>query len=409
MGEKFFRTDLYKKQMDGDIFESSLGLTPLRLSDGDDISVGKNTLTYVERDLSSNFKKRLKQIEYLKSVFLLPGNIETMDSSFVNKSDGSRFIELKVPTEDITYFVKFRTLKIGEVEESTKRFETISTSQCVFGYGYTKARLKDGTLALMRDDNLFSTDGVKIPQQSIEGWDIDNKISMYEIEALYRKVSFMNVLVSNDTNFNRVILNTPRMEYYLFCLDFFAKRFLSKDLLKEWFNVVDKRTDRLNKLTINRLDKRFLVILKSPLEEIRSYMIDKVKAGIVPSLEEAFVILGRDKLWFSVINVKKPISWSDLAKTAIAVEELRNSFETGGGTVIVKSPKQEGTFYRAEDIAKRLHSNYKYNFNLFAMYPHERIFIFHDTPKKTLLSNVSEPMPLTVAKKVISQYHSYKK
>lgn len=409
--ERFFETNISEPQTNDEYTESigederKVELIPRELSHGDKIEVGKNTLTYLENDTSNHAKKALERIEHFKKIYLLPQEIRPEYSYLINEKDGGRFTALSTPEHSI-YFVKFRTLKVGDISESAENFETISTSQCIFGHGSTKAKLEDGSSAIFRQGILESEiNSDPLAPRPITGWDIDDRISIYELEALYRNISFINALASDDTRFNKVILNIPRVEYYLCGLDYYQKGLLSGDLLQEWFHIIDKRTDRLNKLTDNRLLDRYSIFLKSPLDELRSYIINQVTSNSSLVLEDALEILSQDRLWLEIINVKRPISWLDLVETAIASEELRNSFESGSGTAVVKSPKQESTFYRSRDIAKLLHSAYGDNFNLVAMYPHERIIVTHDTPKRTLLSYIPEPMTISSAKSVIRQYN----
>lgn len=411
--EGFFETKVSRKMNSSEeesptVDAERLEIVPVDVSNGQEIVVGKNILTYVESDRSRNAMRVENRVEELKGISVLPKETEMKSNFLVNKEDGGRFIELETK-DNQSYFVKFRTLRVGNSKESRRKSETIVTSSCIFGFGGTKAKLQDGHLESFRNGHLesFSSPNGETLQRVV-GWEAEKRISVYELEAISRITSFINSLVSNSTRFNKVILNTPRVEYYLAGLGLYERGTLSSDLLGSWFNLIDERTDRLNKLFKDRVSSQYAVDFRSPLEELRNYIVSQVKSGQPVDFEDALEVLSQDKLWLEVIAVKCPTSWIDLVETSIAVEELRNSFQTGEDTVVVKSPKQEGTAYLARDIAKLVHAKYGEDFNLVGMYPHEQIVVSHDTATKPLLSHVEEPMSVSFAKQIISLYRPRK-
>jgi hypothetical protein len=385
-----------------------LEIVPISVSNGQEIVVGKNVLTYLESDRSRNAMRVENRVEELKNKSVLPKETEVKSNFLINKNDGGRFIELETK-DNQSYFVKFRTLRIGNPQESQEKFETIVTSSCIFGFGGTKAKLQDGHLESFRNGHLESSSSPNGETlQRVVGWEAEKRISIYELEAISRITSFINSLVSNSTRFNKVVLNTPRVEYYLAGLGLYERGLLSSELFGSWFNLIDERTDRLNKLFKDRVLSQYSVEFRSPLEELRNYIVSQVKSGELVNFEDALEVLSQDKLWFETITVKRPTSWIDLVETSIAVGELRNSFQTGESTVVVKSPKQEGAAYLSRDIAKLVYAKYGEDFNLVGMYPHEQIVVSHDKAVKPLLSHVAEPMSVSSAKKIISLYRPQK-
>ena len=381
---------------------NKLELLPLDVSNNEKIVVGKNTLTYKEQEATKPALRVIRRVEELKKINILPEDMVFQDNYLVNDTDQGHFISLKTK-EGSDYFVKFRSLQVGGMSQSLQEFETVATSLCIFGFGATKARFTDGHSEIFRNGELISDNTDQ--SSPIVGWNIESKLSAYELETIYRSVSFINALSSENTKYNKVTLNTPLVEYYLVGLDVYANGRLSKKLLLEWFSNVDAKTNRLNKLIEDRLNSNYSVEFRSPLEEIKSYLVSQIESNIVPVFSEALDILRKDKLWEEVLSVKIPKSWTDLVEIAIAVEELRNCFESGEGTTIVKSPKQETTAYISREIAILLNKKYGHSFNLLAMYPHERVVVTHDSPARPLLSHVPEQISTTSAKKIISQYN----
>lgn len=402
--EIFYRTKVFKAESD----EPKVCIEASQLSHGEVIEAGRSRLIFLETDSLRNLKKAERKVNELKTASLLPTETRSSDLCLVNEKDSGRFINIKLPNRS-DFFVKFRSFRVGEKMDASDQFETIVSGQCILGFASLKAKLEDGSSLIFRsgkfEDKLGATD---IDPRRIVDWDIDNRISLYELEALCREVSFINGLQSEGTRFKRVVLNNPRVEYYLSGLEFYKNGFISSQLLTKWFDIVDKRTDRINNLTIARLDKRLSVVLKSPLDELREYIRGNVDTNSEPTLNEAFNILSKDKLWRTALSQGYPDSWIKLVKISEALEELRNSYETGKGTLIVESPKHEVTFGTATDIAESMFLRHGTSFNLMAMYPHERIIVSHPA-KKTLLAHVAEPMSISTAKKVVGLYRKIPK
>ena len=379
-------------------------LEELQVSEGESIEVDNFRLKYFESNTQDIAKKDERRVDLLKELLLLPSETQYLGIYLLNEADNGKFIKIRLPNGS-TYFVKFRSLKIGDEQERKSPYNTIVTSQCIFGFGGTRAELEDGSVEIFRSGKLVSSSSYEeLDDRQIVAWHIDEKISLYELEALLRKTTFINGLMSEGTEYGTVIFTNPRVEYYLAGLDLFEKGYMSSEMLLEWFNIVDRRVNRIDALTKARLDKRLSIKIKSPLDELREYLRNKTIHSSMPRLEEAVVILSQDSLWRVVLELGHPDSWVGLVSLAIAVEELRNTFLTGSGAVVVKSPKQESTFGISTALAKLINHKSDVRFNMMAMYPQERITVSHKTPRRKLLSYVPEPISITTAKKVIRTY-----
>ncbi len=378
--------------------EKQLDLIDRELSDKKILEFGSGLMEYKTYLPNSSIGKKIKKrITELQACFYIPKSFQLTNEYLSNTRDGGRFIGL-ANAEHHDFFVKFRSLIKEPVEIAAKEHGVIVTSQCIFGAGGVNAVTSKGEKLSMTQS------GVSI-EHAIVDIEVEERLSLYELEALYRVVSFINALSSNDTNYKKVVVTAPKVSYYLYAFNLFEKGLLSSDLMLKWIEAVDKRSERVTRLIQKRLNKCLDVESRSPLDGIGDYFKQTISQGSQPNLEDAISILrGTDPIYKRLFEFRKPISWIDLAENiSISIEELRHAFETAEGAVIVKSPKQERTFLHTERLADFLFDE-NHGVRLLAMYPHEQVVVAHEGSRKKALYHVKEPATISGAKKVIRRY-----
>lgn len=383
--------------------EASLGeervlLRTRDISYGDQLIFGKDKLTYSQEVKSSTAGKRTqRKIRDLVSNGVLPEDCEVSGDCFINEKDGGKFTGLCLKGNP-EFFVKFRSLHEGKVTERSMKPSVIVTSQCIFGANGVTAMFEDGGYASM-------TQSGTVLDRRIVDVVVESRISLYELEALYRVVAFINALAMHGTSYQKVLLTTPLVSYYLYGLSAYEQGALSPQLMLKWFDAVDGRSDRISRLVSERVTKKVKVEICSPLDELRLYLRTVIQAGKQPELSDALSILSnQDAFYRELLEARMPASWLDLSENiSISVEELRHSFETGEGAAIVKSPKQETTLTHSLALAKSLAPR-GYSFDLYGMYLQEQVIVSHDSPRRASLYHVPEPIATSGAKEIMKHY-----
>lgn len=365
---------------------------------GDQLKFGKDSVIYLQEPRDSKAGKRTyKKIQDLKTSGLLPGACILSEDCLINEKDGGKFSGLQLQTGP-EFFVKFRSLREGKATEKSGEHSVIITSQCIFGANGVKAIFGNDEYASM-------TQSGTLLDRTIVDIVVEPRISLYELEAMYRVVSFINAVAAEGTTYQKVALTTPLVSYYLYGLNAYEKGILSPELMLKWFDAVDDRSDRISKLISERVTRKLRIELRSPMDGLRQYLRTVVGAGKQPELAQAIRILSdQDALYRELLEVREPASWLDLSENiSISVEELRHSFETGEGATIVKSPKQETTLLHSAALAKLLLPK-GHSFDLCGMYPHEEVVVSHTSPKKASLYHIPEAMSTSSAKTIIKHY-----
>lgn len=214
----------------------------------------------------------------------------------------------------------------------------ILTAQCLFGEFGARVVLEDGQeLALTSP---VTSIGTKVAELKI-----DDRLSLYEHDAINRQAALVRNLLSGNGNYTSVTVCLPRVNYYLHAAEPYNNGLLSAEQMLVWMDAVDARYDRVFELVRGSIPDGVSVFAQTPLEEIREYVYSVVEDGGRLDFDDILLALkDTDALWARILERLPPRDLMNLRTDYVdALEERRipNDINT---RVIIKNPKEEAAF-----------------------------------------------------------------
>ena len=352
----------------------------------------------LEYEESKSWSRRENQLSSFYKHKFLPKNLKYNWFFLKSLKDTSQYFFLE---KDFwaSHFVKFRRVSTSNTffEFAWESSEIVSLI-CLFSTNAIRAQVDNDCFLPF---NQLKTNWIN----NIKSIVADNALTHYEIESIYRQVSFINKLLEQKDFYKTVKLQLPLVQYYIFGLEEYQKGSLSSKTLLHYFDIIDERTERLSKIYQNRI--QWNLKLDLPLLSIRDYIKDSIKCDIMPDLQFALKILSEDDLWKYAIEFIKPTTWYSVwSEISEAIEEMRPSFENDGKiSVIVKNPKEEPSMTVVKRVSKYIYGKTWKHTHILWMYPHEQVLINHsDEMQKKRLYDISEKPTFSNVKKIKNHY-----
>jgi hypothetical protein len=375
---------------------------------GEAFQYGATTATIRDRDSH----KKLRQISTRADRILTSLEIPIQSGENVIVHDnGNKFAEMNLGGQ--IFYIDPRNpingQELGEILAGKQPDISIVTGSCLFSAETARVITESGR-------NLpLTTPGVQIDEK-IASLAIDPRLSLYEVETLNRLPSFINAMVREGSNINRLHVNVPDVEYYLYALSAYEQGFLSSEHALEWFDHVDTRHERL----FQQMSRRSLrginqardleVIDDMPLAPIKPYILDSVAAGDVPSIQNTVELLAdQSSLWNDILTVESPMTWQDINDLSYVYAELQAGYNDPVKkssnqvrlAVVVDNPSESKIVANAKRIAGKLPNPNDYN--LIALFLHEHLLPSKGT-EKTMYHIPGQILTLSDAKTIFQAY-----
>lgn len=303
----------------------------------------------------------------------------------ISHDNGNAFAEAHLGGK--THFLMVRSPLDGRSFEQSLHGEipeiTIVSGPCLFSAEGVQAVAHSGQqYALTRRGEHISE-----PIQHIA---VDEKLSLYEIEAITRLGNFIHDLATNNSHIRRVALNIPEAEYYLYALNAYQQGYIDQQQMLRWFDAVDQRHQRQVRLLSKMIGRRNNVRIEeaSPLRGIKEYIRKQVREGNTPRFEDAMTQLAaQDGLWADMLAVSEIGSWQDIIDLSYIHAELSAAEQVSDRptfALAIESPTESKIFASAKKVATALQAIRPRQFNATALFPHELMLPVGANATKTM-------------------------
>jgi hypothetical protein len=304
-------------------------------------------------------QKEIKQIQIASSNNILP--IETLlgyhqlewinDPSKVKIDKGSnnvisRYTECILPDTRQSHFLNVRNITEGEILPES----TILTGSCLGSIDFANAITESGKkISLTKRSDTIDEKVVELQ--------FNEALSVYEISNIIESSSIISSILNSNNNFNKVAVNLPSGNYFLYILEAFESGFLSIAQAFEYFDKVEiKETKLLHSLTkrISKQTKRIIDIeLVSNFGQdiknrIRNYVAtpNLVKNGLVDELIACF----DSPILKKLLDSKGTISYSDISY----FDYMSLYLEQDTPTVLVENYYEHSLLSKTKQAAKKI-------------------------------------------------------
>lgn len=318
-----------------------LASTPIE--HGDSTFSGNTEFRYQESyTVTKGIRKGLVRFQ---SLGFIPDTLQPCSDAFLELGSNNLLPGL-VGDDGTAQFVKFRGgTSISDPRESLRT--DILVSQCIFGVTGNRLILDDGSVVPMTSPkSAFTAKVVEV--------ETDDHLSFYETESIERQGQLVKALVENNSKYVSATVSLPRVGYYLHALKPYETGMINPEHAIKWFDAVDRRFSIVLDAVKDSLNGLIPIRVVTPLNEIDETLRKMVISGKPMQLEP---LLGKlassDVLWKKILQTTTPNGIYQLkGDFADAVDELRLPNEADS-RLIVKSPKEEGTFELKDSLAQR--------------------------------------------------------
>ena len=162
----------------------------------------------------------------------------------------------------------------------------------------------------------------------------DERLSLYELEGVIRQARVIAGFAAElpPTTEISVVADVPRVQYYCYLLEAAAKGLITKELMRAWVQLVDRRHAQVTACLREQLRRQFrLVGLPEPgvevsagLTPVRDQLLNCLELGTRPRVSDlARRLAESDQLWAMANAASTPKTLRDLANRSYSLECLR--------------------------------------------------------------------------------------
>lgn len=251
---------------------------------------------------------------------------------------------------------------------------------------------------------------------------LDQRPTLYEIESLVRLPNAIADIVSTlpTTIDVTITLDVPRAQYYAFLLDLYAGGHCSKEHIKSWLEIIDRRHDQVagvfERAVQDALQRRGVssnnvrIELSTGLEEVIPYIQETIDRGSAPSVGDLLQeLLSLDPLFREYYEhipqpQSPPKNLVDLCFTSYSYQVLRPVFRrvhenrsSGSGAqkapsvgrqllINIDNAAEWRIYSQAEKMLKGYQKKYSSVINplLLGIFPSELVFTAENTGRTSL-------------------------
>lgn len=314
--------------------------------------------------------------EFLETAEVNPGG----DVIRETRGDGSAVFLPQVTVGGTTDFALLRRganllKKVSEYDRVT-----LVLGSCLFSARSVHAHLENGSRL---DAPIL--DVQPDPRHVIHEIRSDPRLNLYEIQmgTLLAGMTAALVSVLPTAIPVDVVIQVPRVQYYLHLFPWYAQGTLTRQALEQWMFLVDERHELLCSVFKTHL-RRYLAaneVHTSPTisaSDFLSVLMPLIESktnhgGTLDPVETVDHLAGMDPLWRPVAASKKPLSLRDVANTSYAVEYLHLGTAQQAGEkrllISVEDLSEHKIFTSAADLARKADLDY----HSCGFYPMERV------------------------------------
>ena len=324
--------------------ESEDNLVPLTVTDGDSVFSGSTEFRLQESYAATRGIK--KGLQRFQSLGFIPESLQPTGDAFLEVASNNLLPGIGIDDAITAQYIKFRGgTSVTEVDDPLKT--DILISQCIFGISGNRLTLEDGSVVPMTSPKSeFANKVVEV--------DSDDVLSLYEIESIARQSQLIKHLVDNNDVYTSATIGLPRVGYYLHALKPYAAGKLSPEQAIQWFDAVDRRFSIVLDAVRSSIEDTVPTRVVTPLDGIDETLREIVRSGKEMRLGPLLARLAlSDDLWKKILQTSAPHDVYQLkGDFADAVDEMRIP-STANTRLVIKSPKEEGTFELKDSISKR--------------------------------------------------------
>lgn len=322
------------------------------------------------------------------------------------------------PTEIDTQFFNLRSSNL-KAKDKIEEFSSVNILSGICLFSQEHLGYLHGELASASNDS--ETTPIE-PSDHLVPLPLDQRPTLYEIESLVRLPNAIADIVSTLPATIDVIitLDVPRAQYYAFLLDLYAGGHCSKEHIKSWLEIIDRRHDQVagvfERAVQDALQRRGVssnnirIELSTGLEEVTPYIQETINQDSAPSVGDLLQeLLSLDPLFREYYEHlpqprNPPKNLVDLCFTSYSYQVLRPVFRRvhesrSSGSDAQKAPSvgrqllinidnaAEWRIYsQAEKMLKGYQKKYSSVINplLLGMFPSELVFTAENTGRTSL-------------------------
>lgn len=360
------------------------------------------------RDTNKTLRKKLTELEAFMEIGILPSDL-SLNDKYVRSSCADRHgninesycIGVHFPFNNYEHYIKTTGkgfgASIGQARDEKETFSKIEIISGICLYGGERFLLKTA-----KGDSISLTGLYFNINEAIECIEVDDSLSVYEVEAIINLSTFINDLARWNASIKTVNVEIPKGQYYLFLADAYEKGCLSHELFQACLDEIDKRYEmifqaykkRLNVESVNKID---------PLLLVEKYCRDIFETNEGICLNKAKEILSEDELWKKLLSVSDVGGWKDLGYLSSVYVFLKiGKKEPNKAVLQVDDPIEEKIQIKALKVVKSLGelSNYR----VWGIYPVQKVVlnpIHHEDSDLYYCRNIK--LSISSIKKIISK------
>ncbi|MGZ4955193.1 MAG: hypothetical protein ACXV8Q_08760 [Methylobacter sp.] len=362
-------------------------------------------------DPGKTLRKKLKEIEALKDAGILPPSLVYTDNlvktSFIDRNgntNDSYCIGISFPCGNYQRYIKTTGNGCGSsVGDANNKKEAINNIEVISGiclYGAEKFTLKTakGTLICL-------TDLTSCIDEKIEDISVDKSFSIYEVDAIIGLSSFINTLFRWNENINKVHIEIPRGQYYLYLAEAFEKGWILPDIFSKCMTEIDNRHDAIFHAFKKRLNVKN-TSKAEPLFLIEQYFRKIIDEGDNICIHKAKEILLQDEIWIKILSTHEIQNWKDLSNLSNIYVFLKYGKKEPNKILLqIDDPIEEKIQFKTSKLIKKIGE--ESNYRIWGIYPLQEIFIdpiHHYDSDLYYCSNIK--MSISLTKRIIGRYRN---
>ncbi|MFA9289311.1 MAG: hypothetical protein ACEQSA_05550 [Weeksellaceae bacterium] len=315
---------------------------------------------------NKGIRKEVQKVAGLQENGTFPRQLQRGGILLKDQKNGGRFVEYVSDTSGNPFFLKVRG---AERMLTNPRELRIVSGPCLFSVSGAEVINTDGSTTTL------TMPGVAIDKE-VAGLQIQEEISLYEIESLERLTRTIGEYTQGVDMPCAVAVNVPRSEYYLYALDAFNQGLMGKDIATEYFDKVDARSNRIRNLFVSRIQSNaptadiFMSNINEPLADfVRAQVIRGLRPSLAEMLERT---AATDYVASALVQVLQPQTYNQLNYLGYIYEEMINGIGVGRAAVAIENPSEEMIYVQVERMAKLFAAD-QTEVNTMAVYPHQQV------------------------------------
>lgn len=294
-----------------------------------------------EAEGAKSVRKMTATLQSFQNAQILPATASIGPTALLHGEKGDpTFIEVKT-AEGPGFFVSARAFSTDGATVSEKPDLSLfkrKPSELVSGVCLFGADAAEGVTASGRRMSLIDARSIADEQDPLVDIATTKLLHPSEAETIARITQFTDTIFGKDGP--KMNYHIPRIEYYVYGLDLFARGLMDRNLLQRWFGEVDKRTDAVVRMLGKRTTMKAEIV--EPMKSAEEY----IKNVEEPNVSELAEILSQAVLWKSLLAQKPPTNFLDINYLSFTHPYLDVAGRTGS-IIAIENPDEARIYTEA--------------------------------------------------------------